>query len=105
MLFSWQPFDFGYRRAVVGVAQSSKDRAAAETALTQLDVAATAAEAVLGLVAAQQRAGAAMADVQRREVFARSVHALTTNELRPGVDASRADAELARARIQQIQSE
>jgi len=105
MLFSWQPFDFGYRSAVVGAAQSSRDRADAETALTQLDVAATAAKAVLGLVAAQQRAGAAMVDVQGREVFARSVHVLTTNELRPGVDASRADAELARARIQQIQSE
>jgi outer membrane protein TolC len=105
MLFSWQPFDFGYRSAVVGAAQSSRDRATAETALTQLDVAATAAETFLGLVAAQQRVAAAQADVQRREVFAKSVHVLTTNELRPGVDASRADAELARARIQRIQSE
>ncbi|MBI4167177.1 MAG: TolC family protein [Acidobacteria bacterium] len=105
VLFSWQPFDFGYRRAVVRAAQSSRDRADAESALTQLDVAAASAEAFLGLVAAQQRVAASQADVQRREVFAKSVHVLTTNELRPGVDASRADAELARARIQRIQSE
>jgi len=36
--------------------------------------------------------------VERREVLAKSVHVLVSNELRPGADASRADAELARAR-------
>ena len=38
-------------------------------------------------------------------MFADSVHVLVKNELRPGADASRADAELAVARTQLIQAE
>jgi outer membrane protein TolC len=39
------------------------------------------------------------ADEQRRETFDKPVRALVDNQLRAGADASRADAELARARV------
>ncbi|PYU99087.1 MAG: hypothetical protein DMG26_17140 [Acidobacteria bacterium] len=57
------------------------------------------------MVAAQERVKAARADVERRDVFARSVRVLVDNELRPGADASRANAELARARTELIRAE
>jgi outer membrane protein len=99
LLFSWEPYDFGFRRATVAEARATQARAAAQGALTRLDVAVAAADAFLTLLAAQQTVRAAQADVERREVLAESVRVLVKNELRPGADASRAEAELARARI------
>ena len=105
LLFSWEPIDFGYRRATVGAAKASESRAGAEVALAKLDVAAAAADAFLTLLAAEQRTRAAQADVERRQVFDKSVQVLVVNQLRPGADGSRADAELAGAKIQLIQAE
>ncbi len=105
LLFSWEPFDFGYRRATVNAAQASENRSSAEVAVTRLDVAVAAADAFLTLLAAEQAVRAAESDVQRREVFVNSVHVLVDNQLRPGADASRADAELARARIGLIRAQ
>jgi outer membrane protein TolC len=48
---------------------------------------------------------AAQANVDRWQVFDRSVHTLVDNALRPGADASRADAQLALARTRLYQSE
>ena len=48
---------------------------------------------------------AAQANVDRWQVFDKSIHVLVENELRPGADASRADAELARARTQMYQAQ
>lgn len=104
VLFSWEPFDFGYRRAAVHVARSGERVARSEADLTRLDVEAAAAEACLSLVASEQAARAAQANVNRWEVFDKSVHVLVDNELRPGADASRADAELAVARTRLIQA-
>jgi outer membrane protein TolC len=97
--------DFGYHAANVGVAKAAQDRATAELSLTKLDVAAAVGDAFLALAAAQQQVDAAKADVDRRRVLATSVHALVKEELRPGADSSRADAELAAARIQLIRAE
>src|SRR5204863_7312704 len=77
----------------------------AESDVTRLDVAVAATSAFMTLVAAQERVKAARADVERRDVFARSVRVLVDNELRPGADASRANAELARARTELIRAE
>jgi len=105
VLLSWEPFDFGYRGANVDVAKAAQGRANAELSLTKLDVAGAVGDAFLRLAAAQQQVKAAQADVDRRQVLATSVHALVKEELRPGADASRADAELAAARIQLIRSQ
>ncbi len=104
-LISWEAFDFGYRRATVNAARATQSRTSAEVALTELDVAAATADAFLNLLAAQEHTHAAQADVERRRVFVDSVQVLVTNELRPGADASRANAELAAARIQLAQAQ
>jgi outer membrane protein len=105
LLFSWEPFDFGYRSASVKAARANVAGATAEISLTRLDVAVAAATAFLNLLANQETARAASADVDRRQVFAKTVRVLVDNELRPGADAARGDAELAQARIRQIQAE
>jgi len=99
LLFSWEPFDFGYRGEKVDAARAIRNRATAEASLTRLDVAVATVNACLTVLAAEQTVHAAQADVQRRETFNKAVRVLVDNQLRAGADASRADAELARARV------
>src|SRR5882757_3847108 len=99
LLFSWEPFDFGYRGAKVDAARATRDRATAEACLTRLDVAVATVNAYLTVLAAQRTVLAAEADVERRGTFDKAVRVLVDNQLRAGADASRADAELARARV------
>ncbi len=99
LLFSWEPLDFGYRGAKVDAARAVRDQAAAETSLTRLDVAIATVNAYLTVLAAERTVHATEADVQRRETFSKAVHVLTDNQLRAGADASRADAEWARAKV------
>src|SRR5215213_9598632 len=54
LLFSWEPFDFGLRRANVELAKAQSKQATLAEAVTQLDVAAAAADAFLTLLAAEQ---------------------------------------------------
>src|SRR5579875_3293019 len=105
ILLSEEPFDFGYRRAQLRVAESSVRQAQEEVSLTRLDVAASVADASMLLLEAEQQVQASQADVDRRAVFAKSVHALVDAHLRPGADASRADAELAAARTRLVLSQ
>jgi outer membrane protein TolC len=105
VLLSWEPFTFGYRHAEVQSAEATAARAQEQVALTQLGVTSAVAEASLALLAQEQRVSASEADVNRRGIFTRSVHALVDAHLRPGADASRADAELAAARTRLIQAE
>jgi len=99
-LFSYEPYDFGYRRAQVRAAEFTEKRTQEEVVLTRLNVAAGVADASLLVLAAEQQVRASQANVDRRLVFAKSVHALVDAHLRPGADASRTDAELAAARTQ-----
>jgi len=99
LLFSWEPFDFGYRGAKVGAARAAGNQASAEASLTRLDVAVATVNAYLTVLAAEQTVHAAEANVERRETFNKAVRVLVDNQLRAGADGSRADAELARARV------
>jgi len=99
LLFSWEPVDFGYRGAKVDAARAGRDRATAEASLTRLDVAVATVNSYLTVVAAQRTVRAAEVDVERRETFHKAVRVLVDNKLRAGADGSRADAELARARV------
>jgi len=103
-LLSWEPVDFGLRSATVREAEAGVVRARAEEGLTRLAVQNAVGGAFLAVVSAQQARAAADADVQRREVLARAAHTLADNQLRPGAEASRADAELAAARTRAIQA-
>ncbi len=73
---------------------------------TQFDVAVAAADAYLTLAAAQETVRAAQAGVDRaRSRFSGPSQRSVNAELRPGADASRAEAELAAARTQLIQAQ
>lgn len=102
VLFSWEPFTFGFRRSLLRSAHATESLTASQITLTQLGVASAVSDAALAVLADEQRVKASQADVDRRAVFAKSVHALVDARLRPGADASRADAELAAARTQLI---
>jgi outer membrane protein TolC len=104
-LFTWEPVDLGLRKATVAGAEAAVTEARAGEALTRLDVQSAVGAAFLNVVAADRVAVAAQADVDRRDALARTVHALVDNQLRPGADASRADAEQAAARTRLIQAQ
>ena len=105
LLFSWEPFDFGLRKASIDAARALSSQAQMAVSVTRLDVSAAAADAFLTTLATQQAVRAAQANVERMEVFSKSVHTLVDHQLRPGVDSSRADAELAAAKNQLIQAQ
>jgi outer membrane protein TolC len=103
-LLSWEAFDFGLRNSMLREAEAGVKRAQADAGFTELAVQNAVATAFLDVVRAQQAGMAAEADVRRRDVLARAAHALADNQLRPGAEASRADAELAAARTRAIQA-
>jgi outer membrane protein TolC len=105
VLLSWEAFDFGVRGASVDLARALAVRANAGVDVTRLDVAVRTADAFLRLAAAQETVRAARANFERQHVFADAVGALVKNQLRPGADDSRAQAELALAGIQVVQAE
>jgi outer membrane protein len=103
-LFSWEPFDFGLRQATVAGAAAAVERARAGEALTRLDVQTAVGNAFLNIVGAQRAVAALEADVDRRDLLSRAVHTLVDNQLRPGAEASRSDAERAAAQTRLIQA-
>jgi len=104
-LVTWEPFDFGLRKSTVASAGAARARQEAALKRTQFEVTVAAADAYVTLIAAQETVRAAQAGVDRAEVLSRTTGALVDAQLRPGADASRAQAELAAARTQQIQAQ
>ncbi|OJV40425.1 MAG: hypothetical protein BGO25_03375 [Acidobacteriales bacterium 59-55] len=102
LLVSWQPFDFGLRHANVKAARAAKDKADASVQRSQLEVTTAAADAYLTLIAAKQIEKSAAAAVDNWDVLLRTIHALSSAQLRPGADESRIEAELAMARTQLV---
>jgi outer membrane protein len=104
VLVSWEPFDFGLRSANVASATAARTEAEATLQRTRYEVAVAAADAYLTLAATEETVRAAQAAVDRAETILRTIQALVNAGLRPGADASRAQAELAAARTQWIQT-
>jgi outer membrane protein TolC len=104
-LVSWEPFDFGLRKANVDVANSVHGKLDAQVNVTKLQVATAAADAFLTILAAQETVTAARAGVDRATVLNQTVETLVNNQLRPGADASRTRAELALAQTPLFQAE
>ena len=104
-LFSWEPFDFGVRKAQVGAARAITNQANANISVTELEVATSAADAFMALAANEQAVRAAEANVFRAQAFADAVHALVNNQLRAGAEAARADAEFSVARTQLLRAQ
>ena len=104
VLVSWEPFDFGLRRANLAVASALEAESEASLKRTQYEIAVATADAFLTLAAAQETIRTAQAGVDRAGVLLRTITAQVNAQLRPGADASRAEAELAAARTQWIQA-
>jgi outer membrane protein TolC len=104
VLLSWDAVDFGQRKATVDVARAQTVLARSQAALTELDVASAAADVFLTVLAAEEGVRATRANVDRLQVFFGNVRTLVENQLRPGADQSRAEAELAVARNQVSQA-
>jgi outer membrane protein TolC len=79
----------------------------AETASSarKLEIAYAAADAFLALLEAREAVKAARGGVERARVFGNVVKSLVAQSLRPGVDAARADAELAVAETELARAE
>jgi outer membrane protein TolC len=104
-LVTWEPFDFGLRQANVAAASAARLRQEATLKRTQFDVAVATADAYVTVIAAQETVRAAQAGVDRADVLVRTIGAQVNAQLRPGADASRAQAELAAAKTQLIQAQ
>ena len=104
LLATWEPVDFGLRDAKVQTAEAARRRAEAARGRTRFEVSALAADAFLTVLAAQQTLVSAQAGVERSGTVAKVVKSLVDSQLRPGADLSRAQAELALAETQVIQS-
>jgi outer membrane protein len=105
VLVTWEPFDFGLRRANVATATAVHDQAQATVNRTRYDVSVATADAFLTEIAAEQTAQAAKASVESWQILLKSIHALVAAQLRPGADESRVGAELAAAQTQLAQAE
>jgi outer membrane protein TolC len=105
LLVTWQPFDFGLRRANVVTAAARRDEAQARMNRTRFDVSIATADAFLTAIAAQQTAQAAHAAVESWQILLRTIHAQVAAQLRPGADESRVQTELALAQTQVAEAE
>src|SRR5690349_4104630 len=104
-LFSWEPIDFGLRRSSVEQARSAEAKSNLDLAVTRLQIVAAVGNYFLTVLATHQAVAAAQANVDRWQLFNQSIHTLVDNTLRPGADASRADAQLAVAKTQLYQAQ
>ncbi|MGH9465718.1 MAG: TolC family protein, partial [Terriglobales bacterium] len=98
-IFSWEVADFGRRAANIRFFRELARQAADQSDVVRLEVGAHAADAYLTVLAAREQVRVTSADVARWQGLAAVVHALVAQQLRPGADDSRAQAELAAARI------
>jgi outer membrane protein TolC len=105
VLVTWEPFDFGLRKANLDASAAPRGPNRRLLKKTQFDVAVSGCGCYVTLVAAQETVRAAQAGVDRAEAISRTIHAQVNAELRPGADASRADAEVAASRTLMIQTQ
>lgn len=102
---SWDILLLERQMATVDAALAEEGRAEASIAALKLDVAFSAADRFLATLSRGEVVRAARAGVDRDRVFVQIVKVLTDQALRPGVDLSRAQAELAIAEAQLTRTE
>jgi outer membrane protein len=104
-LISWEPFDFGFRKASVEAAKAQERLAHARVALTELEVVSAAADIFLRASASKQVLRAARSKLDRMRIFRESVSVLVDKQLRSKTDYFLAEAEEAKAKDQVIEAE
>lgn len=104
LLFSWEPFDFGRRQSSINSAVAVSAQAKANADLSLFEAQGAAADAYLSALLAAGVLESVQADEIRLEKIAIVVKALVDQELKPGVDLSRIQAEIAFAKSRSIQA-
>lgn len=94
----WAPLDFGLHKARINMAKDQAQQAEAQFATTKLDVGLATANAYLDCLSALEQVRAAEQNQTSFLQFAQIVHAQVDSSLKPGADASLADAQLANSR-------
>ncbi|HXT96587.1 MAG TPA: TolC family protein [Polyangia bacterium] len=102
---SWNALGLPEQIAEVDAALASEEQARAEVAAERLAVAYGAADQFLDLMSRDEVVRAANASVERARALAKIVDTLVAQQLRPGADGSRAQAELALAVTQLIRAQ
>ncbi len=102
---SWDAL--GYRRwdAQIDAAQAEARAVRVDAAVTELELAYAAADRFIVVIVRDESVTAARAGVDRARVFVTTVNAAVDQNLRPGADLSRAQAELSLAETAVIRAE
>ena len=101
----WAPIDFGLHKARIQMAKSMYSQTARQFDATELDVGIATASAFLDSVISAEQIKAAEQNVSSFGQFSEVVRALVTAQLRPGADASLAEAQLANAQNDLIRAQ
>ena len=102
---AWNATGLAQKLALVDAALANRAGADAALRAQRLQVAFEVSDAFLSVLAADQGARAAAASVERARTFATVVKALVAQNLRPGADAARVEADLALALTQLARAE
>jgi outer membrane protein TolC len=102
---SWDVLSLSRQAAAIDVALAGRAQADATTDANRLQVAYQAADAFLLLLEANEAVRAVSANVQRAQVLVTATKPLVVQNLRPGVDEARAEAEVANAQTQLARAE
>jgi outer membrane protein TolC len=102
---TWDALGLVDRMAIVDATLADAAQAHATLDARRLAIAFAAADEFIAVLAQEETVRSARATVERSRVFGTIVEALTKQELRPGADLSRAQAELALANTQLIRAE
>ena len=93
----WAPIDFGLHKARINLAKTIYKQTEKQFAATKLDIEIATASAFLNAVQGLEQVKAAEENLKSFNQFSQVVHAQVNAELKPGADASLADAQLANA--------
>ena len=101
----WAPIDFGLHKARIKMAKSIYGQTQSQFEATDLDTGIAAASAFLDAAIASEQVKSAQQNVSSFSQFSNVVHASVNAALRPGADASLADAQLANAQNDLIRAQ
>jgi outer membrane protein TolC len=102
---TWDVLSLSRQAAAIDVALAGRGQANAAIDAQRLQTAYQAADAFLVLLEAEEAVRAVAANVQRAQVLVTVTRPLVVQNLRPGVDEARAEAELANAQTQLARAE
>jgi outer membrane protein len=102
---NWDVLSLVRQSAAIDVALALKHQSTAATDARKLEIAYRAADAFIAVLEAQAAEQAATASVQRANVVLTVTRTLVQQNLRPGADAARAEADLASAQTLVVRAE